>query len=293
MKKRLVFFCVVAVYSAFVGMASSVNSASYDEPTAIKAVYLSAAAYCREPLITAWNCSFCKEQFPQFQLRAPVFYGVKTDSQAFVGYAPSLDTIMVGIRGTASITDWIDDIEADKTPPGATGLFPSDIEIHTGFYNVYMELVGQGFRDAILDAVNAYPDSKIMVSGHSLGASIATLVAADMGYNYNMRTDNVITFGEPRLGTPAFASWYPNQVGTHWRVTHHRDVIPHVPLKMMGYHHVSTEIFYAAEDYHPDDYHVCDGSGEDPDGIDSLFGDEPNDHLHYLGLLISRMCDGQ
>jgi hypothetical protein len=75
MKKRLVFFCVVAVYSAFVGMASSVNSASYDEPTAIKAVYLSAAAYCREPLITAWNCSFCKEQFPQFQLRAPVFYG--------------------------------------------------------------------------------------------------------------------------------------------------------------------------------------------------------------------------
>lgn len=50
----------------------------------------------------------------------------------------------------------------------------------------------------------------------------------------------------------------------------------------MGYYHIATEVWYG-EDSDPSSYTVCDGSGEDPDCINSVDGDCIEDHLVYLG----------
>ena len=44
------------------------------------------------------------------------------------------------------------------------------------------------------------------------------------------------------------------------RVVHYADPVPHLPTEFMGFHHVSTEVWYREFTL---DYRVCDGSGED------------------------------
>ena len=51
-----------------------------------------------------------------------------------------------------------------------------------------------------------------------------------------------------------------NNESVSWRVTHWQDPVPHLPLRMMGFTHVSTEVFY---NENSTEYRVCDGSGED------------------------------
>lgn len=69
----------------------------------------------------------------------------------------------------------------------------------------------------------------------------------------------LITFGEPRVGNAAFAGIHDNlvqhfergrlfQVPNSIRVTHHRDVVPHIPPQSLSsYKHHATEVFLSPE----------------------------------------------
>jgi hypothetical protein len=60
------------------------------------------------------------------------------------------------------------------------------------------------------------------------------------------------------------------------------DIVPHVPLKLMDFHHVPTEVWY----YDHSDFSIGDGSGEDEMESDSNILDlSLPDHLTYLGVL--------
>ena len=55
-----------------------------------------------------------------------------------------------------------------------------------------------------------------------------------------------------------------------------------MPQEALGYHHVSTEVFY---DEPSTAHQVCDGSGEDPNCSDScapVHCTSVDDHLDYL-----------
>lgn len=45
-----------------------------------------------------------------------------------------------------------------------------------------------------------------------------------------------------------------------FRLVHHRDPVPHLPLEAWGYHHPPTEVFYTEDQ---SSYQVCNSSGED------------------------------
>ena len=49
-----------------------------------------------------------------------------------------------------------------------------------------------------------YPNSKISITGHSLGAAIATHCAVDLMANYNIRNFTLYTYGSPRVGDKTF-----------------------------------------------------------------------------------------
>jgi len=77
-----------------------------------------------------------------------------------------------------------------------------------------------------------------------------------------------------------------------YRLTHHRDPVPHVPLQSMGFQHVGTEVFYDEDN---DSYKVCDGSGEDSSCSNQYWAETSiSDHLSYLHPPltgeISRLC---
>ena len=61
----------------------------------------------------------------------------------------------------------------------------------------------------------AHPSAKVLVTGHSLGAALATLAAVDFKRNVPGITDDnmdVYTFGSPRIGTPEWADYVYNLI---------------------------------------------------------------------------------
>ena len=94
----------------------------------------------------------------------------------------------------------------------------------------------------------------------------------------------MINFGMPRVGNGAFAALFGAAGVAGVRAVHRRDIVPHLPLRAYprtDYHHVATEVWFAAGGWR-----VCDGSGEDPACADSLepWQWRPADHNVYLGV---------
>ena len=99
----------------------------------------------------------------------------------------------------------------------------------------------------------------------------------------------VRTFGSPRVGDILFAAAYAAVLGDRtWRVTHAHDVVTSVPVRLMGFHHVPTEVFYPGADAKTDGDDaaqpvLCDGGGEDLKCSDGEWTHTSIlDHLYYL-----------
>lgn len=79
-----------------------------------------------------------------------------------------------------------------------------------------------------------------------------------------------------------------------WRLTHNRDMVPSVPLQLMGFQHVAREVWEVDVEDPSSAGNVrrklllCDGTGEDPSCHNSAcylgLCTSIIDHLEYLGL---------
>ena len=97
----------------------------------------------------------------------------------------------------------------------------------------------------------------------------------------------VYNFGQPRVGDQKYASFATSKVTT-WRVTHNKDMVPHVPVTTgMEYYHACREEFEDANH----NVRTCDTSCEDKTCADqySLSQTNIDDHLVYLGMGVN--CD--
>eukprot|EP00475_Leptophrys_vorax_P035013 TRINITY_DN5724_c0_g1_i3.p2 TRINITY_DN5724_c0_g1~~TRINITY_DN5724_c0_g1_i3.p2 ORF type:complete len:140 (-),score=29.29 TRINITY_DN5724_c0_g1_i3:48-467(-) len=113
-----------------------------------------------------------------------------------------------------------------------------------------------------------------------LGAAMGVLCAMDLFYNFGITNVYLINFGSPRVGDSAFASLFMSGMkGRSWRVTHDHDIVPHVPMEAMDFHHIGTEVWCTTDDT----FKICDGSGEDSQCSNSNHINlSLSDHLVYL-----------
>jgi hypothetical protein len=93
----------------------------------------------------------------------------------------------------------------------------------------------------------------------------------------------VYNFGQPRIGDSNYARFANMVLDEYWRVTHDRDIVPHLPpIKGFGYMHSCGELF---EDL-GGELHICsENACEDPNCADqyNIFQTNANDHTYYLG----------
>ena len=83
----------------------------------------------------------------------------------------------------------------------------------------------------------------VTVAGHSLGGALATLDAVYFRVNLPANTRIVArTFGLPRIGNPAFASYFDSLNIDFRRINNARDVIPIVPGRGLGFQHPTGEV---------------------------------------------------
>jgi len=253
----------------------------YSHDLAKRMVQYAGATYCTgSKCIDDWSCIPC-QAVPGFQNITQI-RGKGTDASAIVGFDPTLGARVVAFMGTnANLETWIDDILLVPTScysdEGCNGC-----NCHPGFYNTYHSIASD-----VLIAVQNLPSGKLIITGHSLGAAQATHCAIAL-HTHGLAIDHLYTMGQPRVGNDAFANWYDRLGLDHWRVTHHRDPIPHLPWRGLGnYKQVLREAYY--KDANADSpTKICDpGFAEDPTCADQ-FNDELStlyitDHWSYLG----------
>ncbi|KAJ0408601.1 hypothetical protein P43SY_008948 [Pythium insidiosum] len=268
-------------------LLSVVGDTTSDEDAGGTAKYLAYAtsvAYCQARHIYNWSCSPCTIIKPLDDIH--VVQDAKDNFQGIVGYSKDLSAVIVAFRGSMDVMNWIDNLTFVKKK--AYPKFPH-VRVHEGFFWVYMSVASQ-VVPAVRKLLKTHPNAPVIVTGHSLGGAVTALCAFDLALLHHIPVNAVYTFGEPRVGNDAFSAELHHAIPSIFRVTHFRDVVPHLPPTWIGFRHGPQEVFY---DEYATSYVLCDpNDGEDlncsnacsPFGCTSVV-----DHLMYLNVTMSHL----
>ena len=254
-----------------------INSLTYDPIMSRHCVDLAQASYSDISDLDSWSCKTCDKDV---KLEHVV---EENGVRALQGYDSYSNTLFIVFRGSVNIQNWIDNIQISKISP----YNDTSIEVSKGIYKAYNYVKPKLF-DNLSNLVNKYNTRNLLITGHSLGAAITTLISYDIMTlfpTYNLLY--VFTFGSPRIGNPAFSSSFNkySKSITHYRVTHYYDIVPHVPEEFLGYLHVSNEVWYNEDN---SDFIICnDTLGEDDKCSNSCAPTHctsTSDHLDYLNV---------
>lgn len=97
------------------------------------------------------------------------------DLEGYVAVDTVREEIVVAFRGTSGLRNWIADF--DFILVSYSGC--SDCYVHDGFYESWKE-VQDYVLEYVEEAYTSYPDYTLVVTGHSLGAAVGTLAAAQL-----------------------------------------------------------------------------------------------------------------
>jgi len=235
----------------------------------------SAAAYCGESSIQSWSCGHCNDA--GYLNVQSLLYDSGTNTFGYIGVQPAEEWIVVVFRGTepTSLANWITDLSFAKTAP-----YPNcpGAQVHSGFLSAY-NTISASMMSTVGALHNTFPSYQIYVSGHSLGAALSVLAAVDISQQLGVSV-NVYNYGDPRVGNQVFSDFFADTVPNMWRVVNEADIVPHLPLKAMGFYHAPTEVWYTDAQYT-----VCRG-GEDPNCSNSQIDLSIPDHVDYMGVLM-------
>lgn len=147
----------------------------------------------------------------------------------FVASSSRSDIVWIAFRGTAVEEEWRQDFNFSQVSLDWSHENQEKFQLwtgetlscHVGFLNVFEQ-----FKLDLVSVVGELCPGSVVVTGHSLGASLATLAAMRLSqfdfpvYNYS--------FGSPRI-----CDCIPPVLDGYWRINNTSDVIPHIPLSVM------------------------------------------------------------
>ncbi len=144
------------------------------------------------------------------------------------------DTIYVTWRGTILPVEWQEDA---KTGQVVCSFLDDGSHVEAGFHELYTadRPNHPSPRSVVLDYLRAHRTKKVVVTGHSLGASLAELNGVDIAVTLE-RDVTVVSFAAPRTGDPQFAATYGRAVPSSFRVFNTFDPVPgSVPILVPGF----------------------------------------------------------
>jgi len=234
--------------------------------------YYASAGYCTPSETLTWSCGANCQANPSFEPVASGGDGAVTQYW-FVGYDPSLDTVIVSHQGTdvQDILPLVTDGDIVLENLDST-LFPgisSSIKVHSGFATSQASSATD-VLSAVQSTMSKYDTSTVTITGHSLGAAIALLDFVYLPLHLPSGTTvKMIGYGLPRVGNPDFADYVDARGGiTH--INNEEDPIPICPGRSLGFAHPSGEVHI--ED--SGEWASC--PGQDNPSTQCIVGDVPN-----------------
>jgi GH25 family lysozyme M1 (1,4-beta-N-acetylmuramidase) len=198
----------------------------------------------------------------------PLFYGFIAESQTMPG------RLVLALRGTSNGVEWWDDINAleltvfknadwgqvgagfariyetmevierplEAGPPGApqsmrpAGDFAQQVSA-LATRRAAARTLARGARSRA--APPASPS--VEVTGHSLGAALATLYTMENAKTEQVPNPLICTFASPLVGDATFAAVFNGLGLTSWRIENVKDLVTKVPPTFLGFVHVDTK----------------------------------------------------
>lgn len=217
----------------------SVTQTQFD--TFVRYVQFSSAAYA----------STCKTP-PNGATLIENFSNSGTDTHGFIAQDPTTHEIIVAFRGTDDVQTLATDFNQTLVTFNSVGincaacmvftLLKDLTQVHGGYVNQWNS-VSEGVISTVQGLLKTTPGAPVTVTGHSLGASLASLASMSMsGVGISLTT---YTFGQPRTGNQAYADFVDSvlPLGKMFRVTHSNDGVPQTIPTSQGYRHHSTEFW--------------------------------------------------
>jgi hypothetical protein len=212
-------------------------------------IELARLAYCQLETSFAFDQDRIRKVLGRIQFSDCRFFETATepdggDSHACLALDGKNKLAVLSFRGTVKddASDLSDDFNALPQP------WPAGGNVHSGFARALLD-VWQGV-DAALDQISDY---KLLFTGHSLGAALATLAAS------LERPKALYTIGSPRVGDQAFVDKLQG-LDNH-RYVDCCDLVTRVPPEVFGYAHIPGKIYYidfdrALQELDPNDLYI-------------------------------------
>jgi hypothetical protein len=184
-------------------------------------------AFALDTMLPLAEAAYDLSKLPKdWKLVAPI----QPDNFGLVAQATT-GAVIVAFRGTETKPEWLEDFDGLAVPNAyGQGM------VHQGFQDRYKAL-----RTSILAALALVTlPAQLWVTGHSLGAALATLCASDIQISELSKL--VYTWAGPRVGWHDYARWFATQDAETYRIVNEWDVVPRVPSAVNGYEHVGVEI---------------------------------------------------
>ena len=152
--------------------------------------------------------------------------------------------IVIAIRGTEGVYEWIQDAKFGLVPCPFLAAAGNTEDGFTAMHSSLRTAVGAA-APSLAGALAAlkFPQpvsaaTPVTICGHSLGGALVTLLALDVAANTPFKNPTVYSYASPRTGDSTFAAIYNHMVPNTFRIANRVDIVPKLPLPPL-YEHVN------------------------------------------------------
>ncbi|KAJ6506090.1 alpha/beta-hydrolase [Mycena vulgaris] len=215
------------------------------ESTLLRPAQFARVAYCASASITSWSCGLPCDALANVTFlqsggdegKIPLYY---------IAHDADDQTIVVAHEGTdaGNLLSILNDAQFGLVPLNVSR-FPEtagkNITVHDGFQQTF-ERTADGLLAGVMAGLASTGVKKVVVTGHSLGAALATMTGALIKDAVDPSVEVSVTgFGLPRGGNPGWADFIDSGVGVTF-MSNQNDPVPTVPPKFLGFQHTNGEI---------------------------------------------------
>ncbi|EIE24481.1 alpha/beta-hydrolase [Coccomyxa subellipsoidea C-169] len=201
---------------------------------------------CKTRQPSVWSCNVYKNGPDTIAPGSVTINEPEKSTDLAVAWLPQNSTAVYAWRGSVDRKDWLANfhlmLENDPLSPVLDQLFPG-ATAHSGFVGQFRAVTDQATNDTyniktvLLKQSKGRPPTKVICTGHSLGAALASLCGVWASLQWLDADVRVVTFGSPAVGNQEFANAFKLAVGREYRLVDRLDVVPALP-PFDGYVHL-------------------------------------------------------